>query len=43
MVQLTQDARPDGNKPMEKPTELGPLRAWSYSALKVYEDCPYRS
>ena len=43
MVQLTQDVRPDGDKPMEKPKELGPLRAWSYSALKVYEDCPYRS
>ncbi len=43
MVELTQEKRPDSLKPLEKPTELGPLRAWSYSALKVYEECPYRS
>ena len=43
MVELTQEKRPDSLKPLEKPTEPGPLRAWSYSALKVYEECPYRS
>jgi RecB family exonuclease len=43
MVQLTQDTRPDTLKPLEKPAELGQLRSWSYSALKVYEECPYRS
>ncbi len=43
MISLTQDTRPDLAKPLEKPKELGQLRAWSYSALKVFEDCPYRS
>jgi hypothetical protein len=42
-VKLTADERPDKAKPLEKPTALGPLKAWSYSALKVFEDCPYRS
>lgn len=43
MVQLTQDTRPDSVKPLEIPEELGQLRSWSYSALKVFEECPYRS
>lgn len=43
MVKLTQDKRPDSIKPLEKPEELGELKAWSYSALKVFEECPYRS
>lgn len=43
MVELTQDTRPDTLKPLETPDQLGPLKAWSYSALKVFEECPYRS
>ena len=43
MIKLTQDLRPDAIKPLEKPEQLGELKAWSYSALKVFEECPYRS
>ena len=45
MINLTQDKRPDSTKPIEPldPSQLGELRAWSYSALKVFEECPYRS
>jgi len=43
VVKLTQDKRPDITKPLEKPEQLGELKAWSYSALKVFEECPYRS
>ena len=43
MIKLTQDTRPDDVVDFEKPETLGDVRAWSYSALKVYEDCPYRT
>ena len=43
MVSLTQSERPDSHKPMKKPDQLGPVKAWSYSALKVFEECPYRT
>lgn len=45
MVNLVQDTRPDIKKvnEFEKPDELGQVRAWSYSALKVFEECPYRT
>ena len=43
MIKLTQDTRPDPLPEFEKPTELGDVRAWSYSALKVFEECPYRT
>jgi len=43
MIKLTQDERPDNVIDYEKPEKLGDVRAWSYSALKVYEDCPYRT
>lgn len=43
MVSLTQDNRPDATKPLQTDFELGPLRAWSYSALKQFEECPYKS
>ena len=39
----TANKRPDSLKPMEQPDKLGPISAWSYSALKVFEDCAYRS
>ena len=39
----TAEKRPDALKPMETPDKLGPISAWSYSALKVFEDCAYRS
>lgn len=42
-VALTQDARPDAKKLTAAPTQLGPIIAWSYSALKVFEECPYRA
>lgn len=44
MITLTQDARPD-NFTVEVPDKngLGPLKTWSYSARKVFEDCAYRS
>ena len=43
MVQLTQIERPDGANVLKKPDKLGLVKAWSYSALKVFEDCPYRT
>lgn len=43
MVKLTADVIPGQNKPLDRPETLGPIRAWSYSALKVFEECPYRS
>ena len=43
MKPLTQEKRPDQEQAMVKPDKLGPISAWSYSALKVYEECPYRS
>lgn len=43
MKSLTQNERPDAFKPFEKPEQLGQLTSWSYSALKTFEECPYRS
>lgn len=43
MISLTQEKRPDALKPIEVPEQLGELKSWSYSALKVFEQCPYRS
>lgn len=43
MIKLTQDTRPDDVVDFEKPEVLGDVRAWSYSALKVYEECAYRT
>ena len=43
MIKLTADQRPDTIVDFEKPEKLGEVRAWSYSALKVYEECPYRT
>ncbi len=42
MIELTQDTRPDKNKPLDKPNELGLVPTWSYSTLKLYEECPYK-
>ncbi len=44
MIKLTgdKDLTP-GNVDFEVPTALGDVKAWSYSALKVFEDCPYRT
>ena len=43
-MDLTQSKRPD-NFIIKTPDkdELGPIKAWSYSARKVFEDCAYRS
>ena len=42
-VQLTSDKRADIDDSFTKPDQLGLVPSWSYSALKVYETCPYRS
>ena len=43
-MQLVQDKRPDVESVTENnPDELGLIPAWSYSTLKVFEICPYRS
>ena len=42
-MQLTQDDRPDLERLTAKPEKLGLTPSWSYSALKVYEECPYRT
>ena len=43
MIKLTQEARPDKDKPLRKPDTLGLVPAWSYSTLKTFEECPYRT
>ena len=43
MIELTQTTRPDAEKPLSKPETFGPVATWSYSALKVFEECPYRT
>jgi CRISPR/Cas system-associated exonuclease Cas4 (RecB family) len=43
MIKLTQDKSAENLTEFEKPETLGEVRAWSYSALKVYEECPYRT
>ena len=43
MIKLTQDKSAENLTNFEKPETLGEVRAWSYSALKVYEECPYRT
>lgn len=45
MVELISQERPDQDKVdrLETDLELGLVRAWSYSALKVFEECPYRT
>jgi len=41
--ELTANKRADILDAFKKPEELGLVRAWSYSGLKVYETCPYRT
>ena len=45
MTELVQNKRPDLINVIETeaPKELGLIPAWSYSALKTYETCAYRS
>jgi ATP-dependent helicase/DNAse subunit B len=43
MIKLTQDKSAENLTEFEKPETLGEVRSWSYSALKVYEECPYRT
>lgn len=43
MVELISNTRPDEDKLLTSDAELGLVRAWSYSALKVFEECPYRT
>jgi len=42
MVVLISNVRPDGKKTMQVPETLGPIAAWSFSTLKVFEECAYR-
>ena len=42
-MSLTQDERPYYHKLAVKPDKLGDCPTWSYSALKVFEECPYRT
>lgn len=43
-IVMTQPKRPDKFKVhVPAPSELGPIKTWSYSARKVFEDCAYRS
>lgn len=43
-ISLTQDARPDDfTVAVPDKNQLGPLKTWSYSARKVFEECAYRS
>lgn len=43
MIQLTAEVRPDVDNLFKSDVELGQVRTWSYSALKVFEECPYRT
>lgn len=43
MIQLTQSTRPDSEDAFSKPDKFGPVATWSYSALKTFEECPYRT
>lgn len=43
MIKLTQDTSPENLIEFAKPEKLGEVRAWSYSALKVFEECAYRT
>jgi hypothetical protein len=40
---LTQTLRPDSGEAFDKPAALGPVPTWSYSALKTFEECAYRT
>lgn len=40
---LTSDKRADITDAFKKPNQLGLVPSWSYSGLKVYETCPYRT
>ena len=42
-MNLTQDTRPDIESLTAKPDKLGLTPQWSFSALKVFEECPYRT
>ena len=44
MANLTQQTRPDADKIlMQTPDNLGLVSTWSYSALKTFEQCAYRT
>jgi len=42
MIKLTQKTRPDMHK-VTVANNLGDIKTWSYSALKKFEQCPFRS
>ena len=43
MIKLTQTTRPDSADGLNKPEKFGPVATWSYSALKTFEECRYRT
>jgi len=43
VIQLTAEVRPDVDVIFKTEVDLGQVRTWSYSALKVFEECPYRT
>jgi hypothetical protein len=43
MINYKGSTTPLGQAPMTQEFVLGPVQAWSYSALKVFEECPYRT
>jgi ATP-dependent helicase/DNAse subunit B len=43
VIKLTQSTRPDSEDGLLKPEKFGPVPTWSYSALKTFEECPYRT
>jgi len=42
-MKLTGDKRADIKEAFKKPDELGLVPAWSYSGLKTFESCAYRT
>lgn len=42
MVSLVSNVRPGPAPVLEKPLDLGLVRAWSYSTLSVFDECAYR-
>ena len=45
MSNITQETRPDiqGRNSFPQPETLNDVRTWSFSALKLFEQCPYRT
>ena len=42
-MNLIQNTPPGDAQQLQTKFELGPVRAWSFSSLQVFEECPYRT